>query len=182
MDLMLSISDLETSEALHEGRLLLLLLAFSGEAGNQRIEGLTKLAKLDFLLRYPTYLERALEKKGKSTRAIDLQPHELKSVESKMVRYRFGPWDHRYRKLLNLLSAKNLVHLEIDGRTIKIGLTEAGVSIARQLAEQDSNEDIVRRAKSLKTHFDMTATGLMKFIYQTFPEILTLRSDQHINT
>ena len=182
MDLMLSIGDLETSESLHESRLLLLLNAFSGSDGEGSVDGLTKLAKLDFLLRYPTYLERALEKKGKSTKPVDIQPHEQKSVESKMVRYRFGPWDHRYRKLLNLLAAKGLIRLEVAGRTIKIALTDAGKECAQTLAESEENGDIVRRASSLKSHFDMTATGLMKFIYDTFPEILSLRSDQPINS
>jgi hypothetical protein len=182
MDLMLSIGELELANPLHEARLLLLLHAFSGSDGKGSIDGLTKLAKLDFLLRYPTYLQRALENKGKSSKPLDIQPYEQKSVESKMVRYRFGPWDHRYRKLLNLLAAKGLIHLEVDGRTIKIAITEAGQKCAQALAEMEDNKDIVRRASSLKTHFDMTATGLMKFIYDTFPEILSLRSDQSINS
>ena len=96
MDLLEAISALESSNSLHEARILLLINAFAGENGDGQIEGLTKLAKLDFLLRYPTYLERALVKKGRSTKAVDLKPHEELSVESKMVRYRFGPWDHRY--------------------------------------------------------------------------------------
>ncbi len=48
---------LEGDDALHLGRILVLLRAFSGRSGNYPVEGLTKLAKLDFLLRYPTYLE-----------------------------------------------------------------------------------------------------------------------------
>jgi hypothetical protein len=50
---------LEGDDSLHLGRLLVLLEAFGGRRGDQPIEGLTKLAKLDFLLRYPVYLERA---------------------------------------------------------------------------------------------------------------------------
>lgn len=180
MDLMQAVAALESSDSLHEARLLILIKAFSGENGQEQIEGLTKLAKLDFLLRYPTYLQRALQKKGRSTKAVSLQPHEEMSVESKMVRYRFGPWDHRYRRLLNLLSGKGLVHCIVDGRTIKIGLTEAGMACARQLSETKDYADVTRRASALKTHFDLTATGLMKFVYDTFPEILTLRSDEPI--
>ncbi len=177
---MQAIAALESSDALHEARLLILLKAFSGDNGQGEIEGLTKLAKLDFLLRYPTYLQRALEKKGRSTKAVKLQRHEEMSVESKMVRYRFGPWDHRYRRLLNLLGGKGLVRLIVDGRTIKIGLTEAGVASARGLSEANEYADLTSRASALKAHFDMTATGLMKFVYDTFPEILTLRSDEPI--
>lgn len=180
MDLIEALATLESSDELHEGRLLLLLLAYAGDDGTGQIEGLTKLAKLDFLLRYPTYLQRALERKGRSIQAVDLQPHEETSVESKMVRYRFGPWDHRYRRFLNLLAGKGLARLAVDGRTVKIGLTQAGVDCARDLSESTVYQDVARRAKALKTHFDLTGTNLMKFIYSTFPEILTLRSNEPI--
>ncbi len=83
MDLMEAMADLELSDDLHEARLLVLLRAFAGETGAEKIEGLTKLAKLDFLLRYPVFLERALKKRGASTRAVELQPHEEMSVESR---------------------------------------------------------------------------------------------------
>ena len=95
MSLLEAFSELEGSDSLHEGRLLLLVSAFSPEAEVGGIAGLTKLAKLDFLLRYPVLLERALTARGRSTRAVELQDFERSSVESRMVRYRFGPWDHR---------------------------------------------------------------------------------------
>ena len=91
MDLMQAVGELESSDELHQARLLVLLLAFAGESGVGKIEGLTKLAKLDFLLRYPVFLERAVKKRNASTHLVQLQPHEEMSVESKMVRYRFGP-------------------------------------------------------------------------------------------
>ena len=49
MDLLESIAALESSDSLHEARILLLIKAFGGENGEGQIEGLTKLAKLDFL-------------------------------------------------------------------------------------------------------------------------------------
>ncbi len=181
MDLIGAISALESRDPLHEGRLLVLLLAFAGDDNKGEIEGLTKIAKLDFLLRYPTFLQRALEKKHKSTKNVGLQQHEQLSVESKMVRYRFGPWDHRYRRFLNLAVAKGLARITVDGRTVKIGLTDTGATVARGLAASDAFADITRRAAILKTHFDMTASGLMRFIYEAFPEILSLRADSAIN-
>ncbi len=96
MDLVEAITALETNRELHEARLLLLLAAFAGVDGTGSVDGLTKLAKLDFLLRYPTLLERALLARGKSVRHVRVQAHERDSIESRMVRYRFGPWDHRY--------------------------------------------------------------------------------------
>lgn len=180
MDLMEAVGELESSDELHQARLLVLLLAFTGESGVGKIEGLTKLAKLDFLLRYPVFLERALKKRSASTRPVQLQPHEEMSVESKMVRYRFGPWDHRYRRFLNLLAGKGLVELGIDGRTVIVGLTQTGRDCARSLTESPVFHDAARRAQSLHTHFNITGSHLMKFIYETFPEILSLRSNEPI--
>lgn len=183
MNLYEFLSNLEESDDLHEARLLLLIDAFSEEKGGKSgIEGLTKLAKLDFLLRYPTYLERALAKRpsGKPEAAA-VQEHERMSVESSMVRFKYGPWDHRYRRFLNLLIAKGLTTVETSGRTICIRLSPKGKAVAASLAEAEVNQDIVARAKVLRKNFDLTATNLMKFIYETFPEIGTLRLGTEIS-
>jgi hypothetical protein len=124
MNLFYILADLENNDDLHEGRLLVLLSIFVGRKGKNTINGLTKLAKLDFLLRYPVFLERALRKLNHSV-AVDIAEHERISVESTMVRYRYGPWDFRYRRFINLLVAKGLVTVYVQGRTIHIGLTDS---------------------------------------------------------
>jgi len=60
MNIVEAVAGLEQPVELHLARLLLLLDTFAQDARNPSIEGLTKLAKLDFLLRYPVMLERAL--------------------------------------------------------------------------------------------------------------------------
>jgi len=180
MDLVQTIADLDDSPELHVARLLVLIDAFEEDGHVGAIEGLTKLAKLAFLLRYPIMLERALEAKGKSIRNVGLKDHERYSVESQMVRYRFGPWDHRYREFLNILVAKGLVTITINGRTVVITATDQGRNCAKQLASDQLFEQYSRRAQLLKRHFDMKATNLMKFIYETFPEIISLRSNSPI--
>ncbi len=182
MDFVQIVADLDQLSELHVARLLLLLDAFSEEGERAAIEGLTKLAKLDFMLRYPVMLERALEAKGCSTREVELEDHERHSVESEMVRYRFGPWDHRYREFLNVLVAKGLTSVSIEGRKVIIAATELGREQARQLAENDLFKPYARRAKLLKRHFDLTGTTLMRFIYDTFPEIVSMRSNSPIPT
>ena len=84
------------------------------------------------------------------------------------------------RTLLNLLFGKGLIRLNVEGRKINIGLTDAGIAVANKIAGRREYADMVCRSSALKSHFDMTATGLMRFIYDTFPEILSLRSDQEI--
>ena len=180
-DLIEALLMLDEEDELHLARLLILAGAFSGADGTGRVQGLTKLAKLDFLLRYPVLLERALQARGKTIKGVDVQPHERESVESRMVRYRFGPWDHRYRRLLNTLIGRELAEVSIEGRTISIGLTQAGLSALSTLADAPVFADYRRRARILKRHFDLTATNLMKFVYETFPEILDLKSNEAIN-
>lgn len=176
MNLYEMLSELEENDELHEGRLLLLLQSFAGRDGHGTVDGLTKLAKLDFLLRYPTYLERALAKRpnGKPE-AAEVKEHERQSIESSMVRFKFGPWDHRYRRFLNLLVAKGLATVTTEGRTIRIGLTDRGLEAAAAIGSDDANKDTTKRAQLLKRHFDLSGTNLMRFIYETFPEIGTLR-------
>lgn len=179
-DLVETVADLDESPTLHTARLLILIEAFSEGDLADSIEGLTKLAKLDFLLRYPVMLERALEAKGKSIRDVQLEDHERTSVESQMVRYRFGPWDHRYREFLNILVAKDLASVALEGRKVVISATEKGKQRAVQLSAEPLFQQYSRRAKLLKRHFDISATNLMKFIYDTFPEIISLRANAPI--
>lgn len=182
MDLVETIAELDTRSDLHAARLLLLISAFSDAKDGAGVEGLTKLAKLDFLLRYPVMLERALAAKGQTTRDVELEDHERLSVESQMVRYRYGPWDHRYREFLNMLVGKGLVAVSVEGRKVVIELTERGREVASQLSANTLFEAYVRRAQVLKRHFDLRATTLMRFIYETFPEVVSLRSNEKIPT
>lgn len=182
MDIVEAVANLDGAPELHTARLLLLLNAFAGDDGSGAVEGLTKLAKLDFLLRYPVMLGRAMTAKGKTIREVQLEDHERQSVESEMVRYRFGPWDHRYREFLNILIAKGLAAVSVEGRTVVITLTGPGRAVARRFAEDPLFEPYARRSTLLKRHFDMTATNLMRFIYDTFPEVVTLRSNEAIPT
>jgi hypothetical protein len=181
MDLVETIAELDADADLHAARLLVLISAFSDAEQGSVVDGLTKLAKLDFLLRYPIMLERALAAKGRSTREVQLEDHERLSVESEMVRYRFGPWDHRYREFLNILVGKGLVTVGVEGRKVVILLTERGHTLALELSANSAFHDYARRSSLLKRHFDLQATTLMRFIYDTFPEVVSLRSNERIS-
>lgn len=175
------VTSLDRDENIHLGRLLLLLRAFDrGEEERPAIEGITKLAKLDFLLRYPTYFEKAMRARNVSERKIRVEPFERKTVEAEMVRYRYGPWDHRYRRFLNILAAKGLVSIHTTGRTINLSLTDKGRDQAGKIVAHESFAIFADRAAVLRESIDIGATDIMKFIYKTFPEIGTLSFDQAI--
>ena len=180
MSLFDTVAPLEDDDNLHLGRLLVLLSAFAGNDGKGSVDGLTKLAKLDFLLRYPVNLERALQVRAKRGIDAGVRDYERKSIESSMVRYRFGPWDFRYRRFLNSLIARGLALATIEGRTIKIALTELGLELARQLSASSDFATIADRSRLLRRYCDLTATNLMKFIYETFPELSSMSSGKPI--
>ena len=172
---------LETSDAFHTSRLLILIDAFSGQDLSGSIQGITKLAKLDFLLRYPANLERALIARGIKAEQAPVKEYERHDVESSMIRFRYGPWDFRYRRFLNLLVARGLIHLHVSGRTVHVSSTEQGHTVANEFAQAAEFSDLISRVRLLRTHFDIGGTNLMKFIYQTFPELTNLRYGTQID-
>jgi hypothetical protein len=182
MDFFEALAELEATPELHCARLLVLIEAFAGEDGTLEIEGLTKLAKLDFFLRYPVMLERALEVRKRSISAAELQPFERNSVESKMVRYKYGPWDHRYWQLLSILVAKGLIRVRRKGLGRMIGVTPLGKEKAQELASTDEFAVVARRARALEKSMNLTATNIMRFVYDTFPEIASLKLNRPIES
>ncbi len=176
------VTSLDKNEQSHLGRLVLLLQAFDrGEEERPAVEGITKLAKLDFLLRYPTYFEAAMVARRVNPQRIPIEPWERSTVEARMVRYRYGPWDHRYRRFLNVLAAKGLVSIQTTGRTINLALTDRGRTYAARIAADPAFQPFVNRAAMLRQNIDIGATDIMKFIYRTFPEIGTLSFDETID-
>ena len=101
-------------------------------------------------------MEKALISKGRSTKSLKLLPHEINSVESKMIRYKYGPWDFRYKRFINVLIGRQLAQYRVDGKIISIGLTEKGRQLFESIKEDPIFEDLFRRSKILRSHFDLT--------------------------
>ena len=176
-------ADAESADGLHLARLLVLLRS-ADKANKDKpkpIEGITKLAKLDFLLRYPIYLERALIRLGKSPDAAAVMPRERTTIETKMIRFRYGPWDGRYRRWLSLLSARGLITLSMSGRKIEIGLTDGGRAAADDLIARPTFRDFADRGGVvIKTVGSMPATKLKDFVYEIVPEITGMKWGEEI--
>jgi len=165
----------ESSDELHIARMLLLLDALCSQSGKP-IDGITKLAKLDFLLRYPNCLARALSAVGRDSSAAQIGEHERNSIEAKMMRFKFGPWDGRYRRWIGLLVSMGLGQTYAKGRTVYVELTEDGRRLAVTLSARKEFEDIVHRSKMISDAFGrLSGTRLKEFIYETFPEIVNMK-------
>ncbi len=174
-------ADAENTDELHLGRLLVLLSSAGGRRQTKTVEGITKLAKLDFLLRYPNCLERALQHVGQNPEKAEIQPYERDTIETKMIRFRYGPWDGRYRRWLSLLVAKGLAEVTTKGRTVHITLTSRGYDTAAVLRQSEHFMDIAKRSDMITQTFGAySGKRLMNFVYETFPELLNMKWGENI--
>jgi len=145
----------------HAARLLL-LFRLCGKAG--RIDGLTKMAKLDFFVRYPAFFKALCVRLGKTTGAP-----EVGRVESQMVRHHYGPWDKRYYQILAYLESRGLLQVTPQGSTYVLSLSEEGKRIAKQLEKAPSYQPIAAMMREVKEVLgDRTGSALKNLIYQTF--------------
>lgn len=152
-----------------EARLLLLIDAFS--TGEGTLQGRTKLAKLDFLLRYPRFFNRAM-----AARNVDVDvatdDAEENNIESRMVRYRYGPWDPAYYALLGALVGRGLVTTIPQGKYLGLRTTPSGHELAEALAASEAFAAVAGRAKILRRAFKThTGSFLKKWVYDNFPEV-----------
>lgn len=152
----------------HLARLVLLIDAYSQAGG---LAGLTKLAKLDFVLRYPNVLDRllAVSNEAMPTNAAPSQD-ERQAVESQMIRWKYGPWDDRYYPLIGALLGTGLVTV-VPGSVLTLRTTKEGSAAASRIREQPSWAVVDARCRLLRQHFNMTGNALRRLIYANLPEL-----------
>lgn len=155
----------------HAARVLLLLEAMSPRGGS--LEGLTKLVKLDFLLRYPQFLDRLLERDQIPwPEGIEPTAAEQLAVETRMIRYKYGPWDDRYYPIIGYLRGTGLADVQKVNGVMMFRLTEQGRSIAKQLAKDPAWSRMWRRAELLRGHFNVSGNALKDRIYRDLPDVV----------
>ncbi len=159
----------------HAARLLL-LMAICGVKG--RIDGLTKMAKLDFFARYPDFFDVArTEVEGASTKDNSYDASNDAVVESAMVRHHYGPWDKRYYHVLAYLEGSGLITVTKNGNAFQISLTTLGHERAKVLEKSESFLSLVTRMKQIKKTFGgRTGTFLKNLIYRLFDKEVAQRA------
>ncbi|MCP9858870.1 MULTISPECIES: hypothetical protein [unclassified Cyanobium] len=173
-------AEIENSDEFHLSRLLILLKA-CGKRSNKPVDGIIKLAKLDFLLRYPNCLVRVLQELDKHDLAASISEEDRNTIEARMIRFRFGPWDDRYRRWIGLLVARRLAQTYLDGRTVKVLLTDSGLELAESLGKRSEFKDLAARSKMISDCVGTySATNLKNFVYKVFPEITTMKWGEEI--
>lgn len=170
------LSPLDTED--HVARLLLLTSAFA--LRDRSLDGLTKIAKLDFLLRYPRFLRMFLVDDGLGE-LLDVVNAGDEVLETRMIRYKYGPWDESYYSILAALLGKGLVQ-RVKGRgSIAIITTELGEEIAAQLRLLPTWVAMSERCDVLAEHYDLTGNALKERIYEELPEIVQLDYREEIS-
>jgi hypothetical protein len=160
--------DADVIPEFHAARILL-LMRICGSGSTGLIHGRTKLAKLDFFVRYPRFLELALSQLRSQGAQVPDYSAGAESVEATMIRYRFGPWDHRYFNFLGILIGRNLVRTGGTARLETYSLTPQGQSSADFIAEIQSFAQIVDRCRIVSTVFgNYSGSQLKSFVYDTF--------------
>jgi hypothetical protein len=163
----------------HAARLLLLLHLCGSK---NQIEGLTKLAKLDFFVRYPEYFQRAIadraEEAGLQLAPLTSSTHPTSApVESPMIRFFYGPWDKRYYQVIPYLESRQLLFVEKNKNRFRFTLSEKGLSLAKQLALEPAFVKLCEQMSAVKKVFGtMKGTELNDLIYRLFDTEIAQRS------
>lgn len=151
----------------HVARLLLLIYLCGTKdkaSGRFKLDGLTKLAKLDFFVRYPDFFQRAMKHLG-----LKIVSGRSISVESPMVRHHYGPWDARYYQILGYMESRDLITVDRPNKAFVFVLTELGMDVARKLSEATSYNDICSRMRDVKEGFKgKSGDWLKKLVYTLF--------------
>lgn len=164
--------------AYHQARILLLVTAVSNEPAHQRkVDGLTKLAKLDFLVRYPALAVEILDPIDEADDRLHLAAEDREqptSVEAPMIRYKYGPWDDRYYPVIGALVSRGLLRYA-QGRQGSVALvpTQHGRALARDLAEEPLWRTVSDRCEAIaETSGGLTGNALKTLIYDRLGELM----------
>ncbi len=160
----------------HASRLLLLIAVCGSKdqkAKTLKIEGLTKLAKLDFFIRYPAFFNRVAAYLDSQAALTD------DTIESKMVRFHYGPWDKRYYQIIPFLEARGLIRVAKQGSAYNFLLTDLGKSLSEKLTADQQFSEVTNRMRTVKEVLGKkTGNQLKELIYKVFDEEV---ADKNLN-
>ena len=161
----------------HAARLMLLLFTCGindRATGCKRIDGLTKLAKIDFFIRYPNFFEEAVREEGvEVSREANASDQQEMVSQPSMTRHHYGPWDHRYYHVLAYLTGKGLLEVKENerGNGFEFYLTDSGQELSEELKESGSFESLIRHMENVNEAFrHRSGNQLKNLIYRVFDE------------
>lgn len=164
--------------AYHQSRILLLVEAVAAEPGHARkLDGLTKLAKLDFLLRYPALATIILDELSANDERLHIDDADRLTpteVADPMIRYKYGPWDDRYYPVVGALVSRGLLKYA-RGRRGSVALvpTAAGRQLAASLRSDRAWQEIADRCQAVaQASAGLTGNVLKNRIYERLADLM----------
>lgn len=169
---------LRDDSAYHQARVLLLVTAVADTQGHQgKVDGLTKLAKLDFLLRYPALAAQVLDRLDPADPRLRLTPEEVAepaNSEAPMTRYKYGPWDDRYYPVIGALVGRGLLGYARSRRgSVALTPTARGKALAAQMAAASEWVGIADRSRAIaEASSGMTGNAVKDLIYERLASLM----------
>jgi hypothetical protein len=157
--------------AYHQARVLLLVTAIAAAQGHSgKVDGLTKLAKLDFLLRYPALAPSVLDRINPADKRLHLTEDDRAkpaNAEAPMIRYKYGPWDDRYYPVIGALVSRGLLRYARGRRgSVALAPTPAGRKLAGQMRSDGNWNEIADRSTAIaEASSGLTGNALKDLIY-----------------
>lgn len=150
----------------HASRILLLIYICGTKDQStklKKIDGLTKLAKLDFFVRYPEYFLRI-------AKFLEIVVENIRgqNQDSQMIRFHYGPWDKRYYQVIPYLEARRLILVDKQSNTYNFFLTGEGERLAQQFSVVNEFGPIVDIMQNVKVLKKYNGSQLKNFIYRVF--------------
>ena len=164
--------------AYHQARVLLLVQAVAADSGHARkLDGLTKLAKLDFLVRYPALASTVLDNLPDAEPRMHLSDDEVAApteVEDPMTRYKYGPWDDRYYPVVGALVSRGLLRY-VKGRRGSVALapTPAGKALATEQTQDPLWQTTADRCAAIaEASAGLTGNAVKELIYARLADLM----------
>lgn len=164
--------------AYHQARVLLLVRAVAANPGHQRkLDGLTKLAKLDFLIRYPALAPTVLDKLDQQEPRLHLSDDDVAApteVDDPMTRYKYGPWDDKYYAVIGALVSRGLIRY-VKGRRGSVALTATpmGKKLAQDLCGDPLWREVSDRCEAVAdASAGLSGNALKELIYGRLADLM----------
>lgn len=162
----------------HQARVLLLVNAVAAETGHSRkLDGLTKLAKLDFLVRYPALAGAILDGLTDDDHRMHLTNDDVAApteAQDPMTRYKYGPWDDRYYPVVGALVSRGLLkYVRARKGSIALAPTPAGKKFCQALISDPLWHEMADRCGAIaEASAGLTGNALKERIYDRLESLM----------
>jgi hypothetical protein len=166
--------------ALQQLRVLSLIHQVSAAPGNaSKLDSLTKLAKLDFLVRYA-------DARPSVRAALDgepLPPEVALRSAIPMIRHKYGPWDDIYYPVIGALVGRGLArYVKSRNRGVGLALTKEGNELFAKLNQNSEWSSTIEEISQVAAEFGRYSGNKLKdAIYSSVPAALDVAHKSVLN-